>query len=169
MVLSLIKRAWIRLEIRHTIEALYDHDIVRCSPKYVIYSALKLRRLEQELQPMADPLRGLYTQKRYFRAEYLKAQRRLAHLGGEVKPGEHDYEAFIYEAPGIRLIFYPHKVKSTGNYHIRIRPGGKCDPKKVAEAIFALAENTCTFQFPSDVKLHRAAVTHALKIGRGIE
>lgn len=111
---------------------------------------------------MTDPLRGMYTQRRYFRDEFEKAKHRLAPLGGKVSPGVHDYEAFIYEADGIRLIFYPHKT-SAGNHHIRVRKGGSCHPAKLKAAIFALAENSCTFYYPADTALHSAAVAAALK------
>jgi hypothetical protein len=111
---------------------------------------------------MADPLRGRYTQKHAFRREFETARERLAPLGGTVEPGEYDYEAFIYTAPGIRLIFYPHKT-SARNQHIRVRVGGKCEPKKLRAAIFALSENSCTFQFPADVQLHNEAVRAALR------
>jgi hypothetical protein len=110
---------------------------------------------------VSDPLRGQYTQRRYFRDEFLVAQERLRPLGGKVTPGVHDYEAFVYEAEGVRLIFYPHKT-SAGNYHIRVRTGGKCNPAKVKAAIYALAENSCTFQYPADNLMHQAAVWAAL-------
>lgn len=106
---------------------------------------------------MADPLKGRYTERRYFRDEFQKAKDRLAHLGGQVIPGLHDYEAFIYESAKLRLIFYPHKT-SAGNHHIRVRTSGKFDKKALRDAIFALAENSCTFQFPADTKLHQEAV-----------
>ena len=111
---------------------------------------------------MSDPLKGKYTHRRHFGYEFETAKARLAPLGGRVVAGMHDYEAFIYEADGVRLIFYPHKTRP-GNYHIRVRTGGTCDPAKVRAAIFALAENTCTFQFPADVHMHREAVFEALR------
>lgn len=110
----------------------------------------------------ADPLRGKYTQKHLFRAEFDKARERLASLGGIVEPGVHDYEAFTYTASGVRLIFYPHKT-SAGNRHIRVRSVGNCDAQKLQEAIFALAENSCTFQFPEDKKLQDEAKLAALR------
>lgn len=110
---------------------------------------------------MPDPMRGKYTQKSAFKREYETAKERLAPLGGIVEPGSNDYEAFIYTSPGLRLIFYPHKT-SAGNRHIRVRTSGSYDSKKLRAAIFALAENTCTFQFPADTKLHAEAVRAAL-------
>jgi hypothetical protein len=110
---------------------------------------------------VTDPLAGKYTRKNHFGAEFEKAKTRLAPLGGVVRPGVHDYEAFIYEGPGVRLIFYPHRT-SANNYHIRVRTGGKCEPKALRAAIFALAENSCTFQFPADRRLHDEAVRAAL-------
>lgn len=108
---------------------------------------------------MADPLRGKYHE--VFKEEYDKAIERLAPLGGEVTPGVHDYEAFYYAAPGLKLIFYPHKT-SAKNYHIRVRAAIKTDRKKLRAAIFALAENSCTFQFPSEAELHQEAVTASI-------
>ena len=115
---------------------------------------------------MADPLKGKYTQKGHFRQEFQVACERLAHLGGTVTPGVHDYEAFVYEGEGVRLVFYPHAT-SAGNRHIRIRATGKPKEKALRAAIFALAENSCTFQYPADRQLHYEAVRHALRLNRG--
>jgi hypothetical protein len=103
---------------------------------------------------MTDPLKGLYTQKRYFKAEFEDAGRRLAHLGGKLEPGVHDYQAFTFTMPGLRLVFYPHKT-SASNYHIRVRAEGKADQELLAQAIQALKKDnfTCTFGFPADRKL----------------
>jgi len=111
---------------------------------------------------VSDPLKGKYTQARYFKREFEMAKERLAPLGGEVKPGEHDYQAFVYQAPGLRLIFYPHKT-TAGNYHIRVRAEGKADPKQLEAAIFALAENTCTFNFPAHSEIHHKAVMASIE------
>lgn len=110
-----------------------------------------------------DPLAGKYTHKNQFKHEFETARQRLAHLGGKLIPGVHDYEAFIYEGAGVRLVFYPHTVSTTGNQHIRVRATGKPDPKALRAAIFALAENTCTFQFPADRQLHGEAVSAAIR------
>lgn len=111
-----------------------------------------------------DPLAGKYTQKGQFRHEFAKALKRLQPLGGLVEPGVHDYEAFVYTLPGkLRLIFYPHTVKSTGNRHIRVRVSGRYDPKALRDALFALAENSCTFQCPSHRDLHNKAVSAAIE------
>jgi hypothetical protein len=112
---------------------------------------------------MADPLKGLYTQKRYFRHEWNLAQERLAPLGGKLEPGVHDYEAFIFTAPGLRLIFYPHTTKSTGNQHIRVRASKCTDRNMLKRAIYALAENSCTFSFPTERALHDEGVMLRLK------
>ncbi len=113
-------------------------------------------------------MRGKYTQRHAFRGDFIKAQQRLAPLGGIVEPGQHDYEAFIYTLPGkLRLIFYPHTVKSTGNRHIRVRVSGKYDPAALRAALFALAENSCTFQCPAHAELHRQAVYASIDRARG--
>lgn len=111
---------------------------------------------------MSDPLKGKYTQPRYFKREFETAKERLAPLGGEVTPGEHDYQAFIYQAPGLRLVFYPHKT-TAGNRHIRVRPEGKHDKALLKAAIFALAENSCTFGFPSQKQLSNEASIAAIR------
>jgi len=114
---------------------------------------------------MSDPLRGKYTEKRLFRHDFMAAKERLAPLGGKVVAGTNDYEAFIYEGPKLRLIFYPHKT-SAGNYHIRVRPSGKFDMDTLRAALFALEENTCTFQCPTHPKLHDEAVHAAIEAER---
>jgi hypothetical protein len=98
---------------------------------------------------MTDPLKGLYTQKRYFKAEYEDAGRRLAHLGGKLEPGVHDYQAFTFTMPGLRLVFYPHKT-SASNYHLRVRTEGKAEEKLLREAFLALKRGNigCNFGFP---------------------
>jgi hypothetical protein len=103
---------------------------------------------------MTDPRKGLYTQKRYFKAEFEDAGRRLAHLGGKLEPGVHDYQAFTFTMPGLRLVFYPHKT-SASNYHIRVRTEGKADQELLEKAIQALRKDnhTCTFGFPANRKL----------------
>lgn len=111
---------------------------------------------------MSDPFKGMYLQKRmqlhkrYFKAEYEDAGRRLAHLGGKLEPGVHDYQAFTFTMPGLRLVFYPHKT-SASNYHLRVRTEGKADQKLLAQAIQALRKDnyTCTFGFPADRELER--------------
>lgn len=105
-----------------------------------------------------DAIKGLYTQKRYFQAEYKDAERRLCHLGGVLLPGVNDYEAFTYKMQGLHLIFYPHKT-SSGHYHIRVRTQGKYDPDLLFEAIKSLRKDnyTCTFQFPANKKLQHTA------------
>lgn len=105
---------------------------------------------------MTDPLKGLYLQKRHFKAEFEDAGRRLAHLGGKLEPGVHDYQAFTFTMPGLRLVFYPHKT-SAGHRHIRVRTEGKADQELLALAIQALRKEnySCTFQFPANRDLER--------------
>ncbi len=112
---------------------------------------------------MPDPMRGRYCRKGAFLAEFNAARERLADLGGTLEEGVHDFEAFTFNVPGkLRLIFYPHTTRSTGNRHIRVRTSGKFDPQTLRAAIFALAENSCTFQFPADGVLHQEAVSAAV-------
>jgi len=111
---------------------------------------------------MADSMRGKY-HKKMFRREFEAAQQRLRPLGGQVEPGRFDYEAFTYIVPGLTLIFYPHRVSTTGNRHIRVRSAPGADPKLLEKAIFALAENSCTFQYPMDRDLHNRAVSASVQ------
>lgn len=108
-----------------------------------------------------DPMAGKYTL-REFKEEFEKAKARLAPLGGTVSSGVHDYEAFVYDTLDLRLVFYPHKTTAR-NYHIRVRTSGKFSREALRKAIFALAENTCTFQFPADTQLHGEAVRAAIR------
>lgn len=111
----------------------------------------------------SDPRAGKYVGKKGpFNAEFLTAIERLAPLGGVVSPGVNDYEAFVYDVPGLRMIFYPHRTTAR-NYHIRMRPTGKVNGEVLRKAIYALAENTCTFQCPSHPELHGQAVRAALR------
>jgi hypothetical protein len=109
-----------------------------------------------------DPMKGKYC--KIFKEEFAKARERLAPLGGKLEYGENDYEAFIFKMPGLHLIFYPH-MTSAGNRHIRVRSAGKTDRQLLKTAIFALAENSCTFQYPMDRKLHQDAVMAFLRDG----
>lgn len=114
--------------------------------------------------PGKDPNRRRYH--KLFKAEFKAAQERLRPLGGVLLPGEHDYEAFVWSHDGgLRLIFYPHKVRTTGNVHIRVRSVGD-NQALLRKAIFALAENSCTFQYPMDRALHNQAVTAAVLASR---
>lgn len=78
---------------------------------------------------MSDPDKGKYDQ--LFSREFEKAIEVADSIGskdfGRIEVGKHDYEAWIYTEPGVRLIFYPHKTRSTGNRSIRIRDGGSKD------------------------------------------
>jgi hypothetical protein len=50
MICKTIRRWWLRLEIHWAREALEHHDIVRCPPQFVINTALRLSRLQRELE-----------------------------------------------------------------------------------------------------------------------
>ena len=61
--------------------------------------------------------------KRYrklYKTEFELAQRILADEGGALEWSPYDYEVFTYKAPGVSLVFYPHRT-SASNYHIRVR------------------------------------------------
>ena len=58
------------------------------------------------------------------------------------------YQAFVFNADDVCLIFYPHKVKSTHNHHIRIRDQHSPNTERANELIFKLEEAAgpnCTF------------------------
>jgi hypothetical protein len=89
---------------------------------------------------------------------------RLSELGGKLMDSPHDYEIARWMNPELTLILYPHKT-SANNYHCRVRAGFCSNRDTLRKAIFALAENSCTFQFPTERKLHNEAVMASLKRG----
>lgn len=101
-----------------------------------------------------------------WKRDFMKAQRRLDGLGGTLEWSHHAYEAMRWIAPGLTLIFYPHRT-TAGNYHLRVRKGACTDRELLREAIHALAENSCTFDFPSERKLHHEGVRIAVEMNRG--
>jgi hypothetical protein len=90
------------------------------------------------------------------------AEKRLAGLGGKLMDSPHDYEIARWMHPDLTLIFYPHKT-SANNYHARVRAGYCANRDTLRKAIFALAENTCQFQFPTEREWHNEAVMAAIR------
>lgn len=90
------------------------------------------------------------------------AQQRLAGLGGKLMDSPHAYEIARWMHPDLTLIFYQHKT-SAGNYHARVRAGYCANRETLRKAIFALAENSCQFQFPSEQQWHNEAVSAAIR------
>lgn len=71
--------------------------------------------------------------KRYrkdYAKEFGEAQKALSVIPGEFAWSDKDYEAFTFKAPGVSLVFYPHKVSTTLNYHIRVRDNGSKNKNK---------------------------------------
>lgn len=93
---------------------------------------------------------------------------RLSDLGGAIGWSDKQYVAFTWTHEKLTLIFYPHQTKSTGNYHIRVRKGRCTDRGLLVRAIFALAENSCCFGFPSELEIHDKAVFASIKNGRAL-
>jgi len=93
------------------------------------------------------------------------AQERLAGLGGKLLDSPHDYEIARWTNPELTLIFYPHRT-SANNYHCRVRAGFCSNRETLRKAILALAENTCTFQFPAEREWHNEAVMASIKQDR---
>jgi len=92
------------------------------------------------------------------------AQQRLAGLGGKLMDSPHAYEIARWMNPDLTLIFYQHRT-SANNYHCRVRAGFCANRETLRKAIFALAENSCTFQFPTEREWHNEAVTAAIRRG----
>lgn len=99
--------------------------------------------------------------RKYWRGDRQKAEQRLAGLGGKLMDSPHAYEMWRWMHPDLTLIFYPHRT-SANNYHCRVRAGFCSNRDTLRKAIFALAENTCTFQFPTERKWHNEAVSASL-------
>jgi hypothetical protein len=83
-----------------------------------------------------DPNAGKY--QKMAKREFAIAGRVLAEAGGELTWSTHDYEAFRFVAPGVRLIFYPHRTSSTGNISIRVRDSGSSNTKLAARLMARL-------------------------------
>ncbi len=93
---------------------------------------------------MSDPMAGKYH--KMFSEEFTKANERLKSFHGELCWSKNDYEAFTFKAPGLSLIFYPHRTKSN-HQHIRVRDASSKDKNLFVKAVRALnqEEPTCTF------------------------
>lgn len=90
------------------------------------------------------------------------AQTRLAGMGGELRDSPNDYEVMRWNHPDLTLVFYPHRT-TAGNHHIRVR-AQHCKSRILLEkVIFALAENSCQFGFPSEPEIHSRATYAAVK------
>lgn len=85
---------------------------------------------------MGDPLAGKYHNHYAGEFDLACALFRQLPFEGKLEWSKNDYEAFVYKSPLVSLIFYPHKVRGTGNYHIRIRDHGSKD-KALMEFISA--------------------------------
>jgi len=72
---------------------------------------------------MDDPFKGRYNE--IYQFEFDLATEALKEFGGKMEWGKHNYQAFIYTAPELKITFYPHKTKTTGNHSIRVHGSGK--------------------------------------------
>lgn len=73
-----------------------------------------------------DPMAGKYQQ--WFRHEFAVAALILKDVAdGQLYWGTADYEAFRFLSPRVRLIFYPHKTRSSGNINVRVRDASSPD------------------------------------------
>ena len=97
--------------------------------------------------------------------ERAAAEQRLAKMGGRLDWSDADYEVMRWVHPKLTLIFYPHRT-TAGNYHIRVRAGKCLDRALLRECVMALAENTCTFSFPTERAFHDEGVYQAIRENR---
>ena len=93
------------------------------------------------------------------------AQTRLAGMGGKLVVSDVQYEIMRWVHADLVLIFYPHKT-SAGNYHARVRAGRCVDRLLLRKCVMALAENSCSFQFPSELRFHAEGVRQAVAENR---
>lgn len=66
----------------------------------------------------------------------------------EVYEVKADYEDFHAIIDGVKMIFYPHKVKSTHNYHTRVRNGSPLKKDRFLALVSILnsgKQPSCTF------------------------
>jgi hypothetical protein len=84
-----------------------------------------------------DYWRGKYQKVDEFREQFDIARECLKTWGGELRWGEHDYEAMVYEGDLVKLIFYPHKT-SAGHYHLRVRDSGSRNKQRADEIMESL-------------------------------
>jgi hypothetical protein len=104
-------------------------------------------------------------QHKQWKAEWDSADQRLKGLGGRLDWSPVAYEIMRWVHPDLTLIFYAHRT-TAGNHHARVRAGRCTNRDLLRKCIFALAENTCTFQFPTEQKWHGEAVTQAIRENR---
>lgn len=97
---------------------------------------------------MSDIRAGKYQSFGYIRQLFRHAGKILEGLG-TLEWGTHDYQAFTFKSDKVSLVFYPHKVKTTGNHHLRVRDQGSKDKKQAYTYMQALSESTpdCHFSF----------------------
>jgi hypothetical protein len=92
--------------------------------------------------------RGLMNIKKQYRKEYELAKRNLANEPGALVWVKHEYQLFKYSENCVRLVFYPHKTKGTGNIHVRVRDEHSKDKQRADYLMKRLddsAGNNCTF------------------------
>ncbi len=104
-------------------------------------------------------------QKKMWAAVREAAQTRLTGLNGQLVASETQYEIMRWVHDDLVLIFYPHRT-TAGNYHVRVRAGKCGDRKLLRRCVMALAENSCSFQFPTEPEFHAEGVQQALAENR---
>lgn len=97
------------------------------------------------------------TRRRTFEWQYELdlAKSTLADEPGEVVIATDAFVAFRYIEPGVRLVFYPHKVR-TGNRHLRIRIE-PCKDKERAVMLQRKLDNAAGFNCTFHRKNHFSA------------
>lgn len=84
--------------------------------------------------------------------EFRIAKAVLEPFGGVLERVTFDYEVFRFKALGVAIIFYPHKVKTTGNVHIRVRDANSKNQRLANEIMMRLDLGVygCTFSRKND-------------------
>lgn len=93
------------------------------------------------------------------------ATERLKGFGGALTWSVIQHEVLRWTHPDLLLIFYPHRT-TAGNYHVRVRAGRCTDRKLLRKCAMALAENSCSFQFPTEREFHDEGVRQAVTENR---
>lgn len=99
---------------------------------------------------MKDPNAGKYH--KIYQEEFKMAAYILSDYDGQIGWLEHDYQAFYFKTKHVHLIFYPHKTKSTGNTHLRVRSQNSSNPQiayEMMKKLYGGSGANCTFSYKS--------------------
>ena len=77
------------------------------------------------------------------------AKRILKDEIGIIVSTNHEWQYFHYMAPGVCIVFYPHKTKGTGNRHVRVRDQNSRFPdeaRRIMDKLFSQSGDSLTFK-----------------------